>query len=1269
MFKWLVKWIKKFFRYLFRKKQTRSRYPTEGQKIVPPPELTNADLEFLFTQLLEGVHQARGQAWALKYLQRMENRISNERWINWLLSFGEKLLTSPAPNNQLAEQMVQLGELDIGVIGDLSYDIGIRLLTRNLGNPYEQNDAQHTEIITYTTFTTQLAQELTPEESKQHSENIPHESAATMPLSVSNPAREEYIENPDEFIWEYSELDDVDAITLETASEESDWVEQSLQEAASQTPQWYELSDFQSPVAVKLDELLVRLEESTSLVQQLASGLGVESEASANTTNILTQEQPQADIEQAEAWFYEGLKQAKTGDLAGAIASYNKAIEIHPNSHEYWFNRGLTLFYLSDFSEAVASYDKAIALKPDFYKCWYYRGGALGELEYFEDAIFCFDKAIEIKFDYPEAWCSKGIALQRLGRPLDAVESYEQAIMQQPQDHEYWYYRGLALAQGEQFEDAIASFEKALEIESDFYLAWYRRGVELSGLEEFEDAIASFEKALEIQSDFYEAWYALAAAHNKVGQYENALVSYQQAVQINPNSYEVWIDIGVLQFSLGRWDDAISSWEAALEIKPDYHLAWFNRAVALDNLGQPEEAIASYEKAIEYNREFELAWYNRAVVLFYLERFEEAIASYDSALQIKPDYWEAWIARGNAAERAIYGNDSHLLSFFDTTDSANLALYERGYQAKLATYEQGLKYVSQDTQPEGCCRLHLALGNAHYKQGNRHATPRYYWQQAVAQYDQALGTLTPEVFPQLYLQVLQNLIKTLISLGQTSQAQELHQYATDLVQYLLNETTHSDEEKRQFVLKCAGFEQLAVDLAVQSGEIAQAIEIAEHGKNACLTWLLFGWTNDMISTSYSSIHQLINPTTAIIYWHISPCALRTFIIKDSSPEPILVFTPMLNVGEIDEMPLPESVKCLVEFEDWLEDWNQKYTEYQQLQTNDALEKSIHSWESEMEQRLLNLKRILNISAIVNELEDITHLILIPHRDLHRLPLHILFNLSSSVEAELSKQDDYIFTYLPSIQIGLSLKSQQLTQVQNQSLLIVERPESINYPTPQFAELESEAISQMFRDCKRILGLQATKRQIENALSGDDNIFHFTGYVIDNLSQPHKSELVLAGEDKLTVEEICKKPILNYNLVTLSTCETLMTSNQNITTEYVGMVSAFLNQGVTHVLSPLWTVESAAIALIMIEFYRQLQENKPAAKALAQATAWLKELTAGELQQWYEELLNKMPQEDQKIRASLATELYRTRHLSRETKLYNHPYHWAAFKIAGKFYFS
>lgn len=121
--------LKRFLKRLIESKQASSLKGARGRNLVEIlPELTNAELEQLFIQLLEGVHQARGRQWALRFLQRVENRIPAERWVDWLVMFGESLLASPAPNPLLAAQMVQLGELGIGRIGDVAYDIGIRMM-------------------------------------------------------------------------------------------------------------------------------------------------------------------------------------------------------------------------------------------------------------------------------------------------------------------------------------------------------------------------------------------------------------------------------------------------------------------------------------------------------------------------------------------------------------------------------------------------------------------------------------------------------------------------------------------------------------------------------------------------------------------------------------------------------------------------------------------------------------------------------------------------------------------------------------------------------------------------------------------------------------------------------------------------------------------------------------------------------------------------------------------------------------------------------------
>ena len=143
MFKRLIQWLKKFFRRLFGGKQNLAPDREEVPKEVVPP-LSDTDLEFLFTELLEGVHQAKGQAWAQKWLKNIEHRVTIEHWLEWLNRFGERLLASSKPHNELAARLVQLGELGVGQIGNLSYDIGMNVLKRNPGEPiweYEGPDA------------------------------------------------------------------------------------------------------------------------------------------------------------------------------------------------------------------------------------------------------------------------------------------------------------------------------------------------------------------------------------------------------------------------------------------------------------------------------------------------------------------------------------------------------------------------------------------------------------------------------------------------------------------------------------------------------------------------------------------------------------------------------------------------------------------------------------------------------------------------------------------------------------------------------------------------------------------------------------------------------------------------------------------------------------------------------------------------------------------------------------------------------------------------
>ncbi|MEQ9354082.1 CHAT domain-containing protein [Coleofasciculus chthonoplastes] len=694
--------------------------------------------------------------------------------------------------------------------------------------------------------------------------------------------------------------------------------------------------------------------------------------------------------------------------------------------------------------------------------------------------------------------------------------------------------------------------------------------------------------------------------------------------------------------------------------------AWFNRgnqqAMAGDFLG----AIASYDKALQFKPDFHQAWYNRGVALADLGEYKEAIASYDKALQFKPDFHQAWNNRGVAAGKSPHYNPeaATFLQFqFPNTSPIlpNPTLTQRGYQGALLSFQEGLKHCPQDTHPEGWGQLHQAIGNAHYKEGKYQRNYRDSWDKAVTEYHQALITLTPDAYPELHLEVLQDLIRVLLGLKQHTEAKKRRNQGLTVFQTLLN-SQKSTFQKRQLLAKFLPFSQMRVDDLVEEGEPTLALEAAEMNKNLYLTWILDARNETTLSPNYRQIQSLTNPTTAIVYWHLSPNALTTFIIKHNSENPIIIDAPLSASGEV------RGIKLL---EDWIKTWDEYYQYYRKnpAQPPDykkAKQELGQSWQDNLPNLLEELQHILNITAILTQLnsESITNpsthiqnLILIPHRDLHRFPIHALF------------PDTFTITYLPSAQIGLHLNNRG--EIQPILPLQVDYPPHKDCELLPYAAIESAAIAQLFPNSQRISGDQATKTTVTDALNGNYTIFHFTGHGTYNNEMPQNSALLLNHQDKLTINDIRQLSLKSYQLVTLAACETALTGRETIEKDYVGLVSAFVYQGVSHVLSTLWTIpDDMSSLLFIVYFYWQLKKGKPPAVALAKTQEWLRNLTNKKLARYYQVIFQRLPREENPLRPFVRTKLGEIGVMERDElqeKIFDHPYYWAAFTITGSLF--
>jgi CHAT domain-containing protein len=303
----------------------------------------------------------------------------------------------------------------------------------------------------------------------------------------------------------------------------------------------------------------------------------------------------------------------------------------------------------------------------------------------------------------------------------------------------------------------------------------------------------------------------------------------------------------------------------------------------------------------------------------------------------------------------------------------------------------------------------------------------------------------------------------------------------------------------------------------------------------------------------------------------------------------------------------------------------------------------------MPERLKMLAEILNIEGILQHLEGINQLILIPHRDLHLLPLDALF------------PHNFTITHLPSIKVGLDQKKAKQNAVPRQpkvSLLSVDNP----LGDLRYASLESELVSKLYPNAKPLSKSEATPTAVKEALSKGVDVFHFTGHSKHDLNQPAHSALILANQERLTLRDILELDLSHCDLVCLSGCETNLTGKVGLIDEFVGLASAFAAAGVNNVVGSLWNVNDLSTAYLMSKFHaiRKKPDNPNVASALKQAQYLLRNVTKKELQEWQEQL----PLELSQYR-SLRIPVRRTeRETDADDKPFKSPFYWAAFCAIG-----
>jgi tetratricopeptide (TPR) repeat protein len=218
----------------------------------------------------------------------------------------------------------------------------------------------------------------------------------------------------------------------------------------------------------------------------------------------------------AAAYWFVGDTLHKKRDYDGAIAAYNKAIDIDPDNVNYLNARGITYTNKGDDEHALADFESCLKMRPNF----------------------------------SSAFNNRGVIFMRKGDLPRAFDEFNQAVgfaasgNQSRQIH--LYNRARVEGLQKKFDAALADYADALRVNPDNLQISNYRCITYTDMGKFDEALADCNSVLAKNPKSTYTLTSRANASLGKGDLDSALNDYNQVLKINPNYVRAYAGRGQL---------------------------------------------------------------------------------------------------------------------------------------------------------------------------------------------------------------------------------------------------------------------------------------------------------------------------------------------------------------------------------------------------------------------------------------------------------------------------------------------------------------------------------------------------------------------------------------------------------------------------------------------------------------------------------------------------------------------------------------------------
>ena len=455
----------------------------------------------------------------------------------------------------------------------------------------------------------------------------------------------------------------------------------------------------------------------------------------------------------ADNYFYLGKAYYKQDKIDSAKISFDKGLEVNPNSSLNLVGQGSILFDLGNDVEAKATFDKAVTLtQGKDYSTLLNIGTAYAELgkKNYSEALNYLTKAKTINPKNPEVYVSIGDVYMEQVNGSEAVKYYNEALKLNPNYVNAHVRTGKLYTRALNYAEAKAAFERAIAIDAN-YPPIYREYGELELIaKKYENAVENYKKYMDLtdKSINSQLRYArflfigkqyqesadlikqiipkdssdniiyglLGYSSYEVKDYKTGLMAMNKFFTMNPRKILAtdYSYLGKLQVKNKLDSVGISNILKAIAIDTNTQDLYGDLADAYFSQKKYKLAAEAYEKKIKDAKVGPVDYFYIGRAYYFGSEFVKSDTAFASLIGIKADFATAWLYRGRNNYR------------IDEADGKNTGMakpyYEKFIELTTTDPKFDLKKSGKDL-----IESYKYLGDYYFSVADDKATSKTYW--------------------------------------------------------------------------------------------------------------------------------------------------------------------------------------------------------------------------------------------------------------------------------------------------------------------------------------------------------------------------------------------------------------------------------------------------------------------------------------------------------------------------------------------------------------